>query len=141
MLVRIQHKKIQFIINMLYKLSLTGTKSRHRTKFIKLLDARIAEIAEQEMEIMKEYCHLDEDGKPKTKQVGNQLAWDIKEGASAKDFQKDRDELYEEEVVIEGEDRMKMLETVKSVLAKCDEEFSGADAEAYDYLCDQFGIE
>lgn len=141
MQVRIQHKKIQIIINMLYKLSLTGTKSRHRTKFIKLLDARLAEIAEQETEIMKEYCNLDEDDKPKTKQVGNHLAWDIKEGASAKDFQEDRDELYDEELVIEGEDYAKMLGTVKTVLAKCDEEFSGAAAEAYDYLCDQFGIE
>lgn len=141
MQVRIQHKKIQPSINMLYQLPLKGTKSRHRSKFIKLLDARLSEVAEQERDIVKEHCHVDDEGNPKVKKMRNDVVWDVKSPESVKAFRADREELYEEELVVEGDDNAKTLEIMKMVLTDCDEEFSAANAEAYDYLCDQFGVD
>lgn len=133
MLVKIENAKLGQAINLLFNLSLKGKQSRHRTKFIKLLDERLKEVAEQENELLKEHCHLDEKGEPKT--LDNGTKWDVKDLEA---FSKDKKELYEEELVIDGGDAHGMLKTVKQVLLECDKEFSGQEAMTYDYLCDQF---
>ena len=45
--------------------------------------------------------------------------------------------------MLDGGDNTGMLKTVKAVLLDCQEEFSGRDAQVYDYLCNQFekGVE
>ncbi|MEW9503386.1 hypothetical protein [Jeotgalibacillus marinus] len=53
-------------------------------------------------------------------------------------FRKDKIELLEEGLVIDGGDNTEMLKTVKTILFDCDKEFSGQDALIYDYLYDQF---
>ncbi|OIK11985.1 hypothetical protein BIV60_17100 [Bacillus sp. MUM 116] len=91
------------------------------------------DFAEQEQELLKEHCYLDEEDKPRT--IENGTKWDIKDLDA---FSKDRTDLYEEERVFEGGDAQGMLKTVKDVLLNCDKEFSGQEAVIYDYLCEQF---
>src|SRR5690606_26516304 len=101
----------------------------------KLLNNRLNEVAEQENELLKEHCYLDDKGNPKKKFVNGTEYWDVKDVEA---FSKDKTELYEEEMVIEGGNNHEMLKTVKEILLNCDREFSGQEAEVYDYLCDQF---
>jgi len=133
MQVKIENQKLAQSINLLYNLSLKGKQSRHRSKFIKALQERLQEFAADEKELLKEHCNLDENGNPKT--IENGTKWDVKDLDA---FVKEKKELYEEERVFEGGDAQEMLKTVKEVLLNCDKEFTGAEAEIYDYLCDQF---
>ena len=134
MMVEIQHSKIAGVIRLLSELSLKGKQSRHRSKFIKLLDDRLTELEEDESNIRKEHCHLDDDGEPKTTNDG--ASWDVKE-ENQKDFENDILELREEQFVITGGDKTEYMKTVKVILDECDKEFSGQEAALYDYLYDQ----
>lgn len=133
MQVKIENQKLGQAINLLFNLSLRGKQSRHRSKFIKQLEGMLKEFADQEQELLKEHCHLDENGNPKT--IDNGTRWDVRDLEA---FVKDKKELYEEERVIEGGDAQEMLKTVKEVLLNCDKEWSGQEAVIYDYLCEQF---
>ena len=133
MQVTIKNEKLGQAISLLFDLSLKGKQSRQRSKFIKALDERLKEVAEQEQELLKEHCHLDEEGNPKTKNNGQE--WDVKDVGA---FRKDKIELYEEEFVLDGGDNEEMLKTLKTVLFDCEKEFKGQEAQIYDYLCDQF---
>lgn len=133
MQIKIENQKLGQIIDLLFNLSLKGKQSRHRTKFIKLLSERLNEVAEQEQELLKEHCHLDDNGRPKTVDEGQR--YDVKDLDA---FAKDKQELYEETMVIDGGDAQGMLQTVKKVLFDCEKEFSGQEAVAYDYICEQF---
>ena len=133
MQVRIKNESLGQAISLLFDLPLKGKQSRQRSKFIQALDERLKEVAEQEQELLKEHCHLDEEDKPKIKNNGQE--WDVKDVVA---FRKDKVELLEEGLVIDGGDHEDMLKTVKTVLFDCEKEFSGQDAQIYDYLCDQF---
>ncbi|KYC94358.1 hypothetical protein B4102_3579 [Heyndrickxia sporothermodurans] len=135
MQVKIENQKLGQAINLLFNLSLKGKQSRHRSKFIKALNEKLNEFAEQEQELLKEHCHLDENGEPKKTEDGTIKVEDIKDIDA---FTKDRTELYEEERVFEGGDAQVMLKTVKDVLLNCEREWSGQEAVIYDYLCEQF---
>lgn len=133
MQISIQNGKLVGVMNLLFQLPLKGKQSRQRSKMIKLLNERLEEVSDQEKELLKEHCHLDEDGEPKKK--NDDKEWDV---IALEDYLKDRKELYEEELVIEGNNNTGMLSTVKKVLDECEIELSGDDAASYDYLCDQF---
>ncbi|WP_209020046.1 hypothetical protein [Jeotgalibacillus proteolyticus] len=129
----IENSKINGAINLLSQLSLKGTNSRHRSKMIKALSTHLKEVGDDEKEILKQHCRLDEHGEPKKTADGR--AWDVKD---LKTFVKDRDELYAEKLILEGGKAWGYLRTVKDILLECEMEWSGADAEIYDYLCDEF---
>jgi hypothetical protein len=129
---KIENSKIAGTINLLSKLSLKGKQSRHRSKMIKDLNSHLKDVAEQEQELLKEHCYLDENDEPKKTSDGQN--WDVKD---VKSFVKDRNELYEEIFVLEGGNVTGYLKTVKEVLLDSNEEWSGSEAELYDYLCDE----
>ncbi|NIK11200.1 DUF1617 family protein [Alkalibacillus almallahensis] len=133
MQVKIKNATLGQAIDLLFNLSLRGKESRHRTKFIKKLGERVKEVEEQRKQLAKEHSHLDDEGNPIMKEDGKK--YDIKDFDA---FQKDIDELYNEEMVIDGGDNQDMLKTVKKVLEECNVAFSGNEAVIYDYLCDQF---
>lgn len=133
--IKIENQKLAPAINLLYSLSLKGQQSRHRTKFIRLLQDKLKEFSEEEQEIIKEHCNLDEKDNPKT--IDDGTKWDIKNG-ELNAFVKDKNELYKENRVIDGGDNQVMLQTVKEVLEDCDKEFSMQEADTYDYLCEAF---
>lgn len=117
-----------------------GTKSRHRTKFIKLLNEQFKDVEKQRLELVKEYAKLDDEGEPISKNGKYQFPSDeIQE-----EFDKEVNEMYQENFVIEGGNNEKVLKTVKEILlVDCEKEdfdkvFVGAEATVYDYLCEQF---
>ncbi|MBP1950304.1 DUF1617 family protein [Virgibacillus litoralis] len=136
MKIKIENGKLGQAMSLFFDLSLKGKQSRHRTRFIKLLNDRLKEVAEQEKELLKEHCNLDDEGEPK--KIKNDTEWDVIDKDA---FKKDMKELHEEELIIEGGDAQGMLKTVKTVVLDCDKEFSGQEAYTYDYLCEQFEID
>jgi hypothetical protein len=133
--IKIENQKLAPAINLLYSLSLKGQQSRHRTKFIKLLQEKLTDFLVGEKEMRKEECNLDEKGEPKTYLKNGQELLDVKD---LDHFTTAKKELYEESRVIDGGDNQVMLQTVKKVLFDCEREFSGQEADVYDYLCDAF---
>jgi hypothetical protein len=129
----IENGKIVGAINLLSKLSLKGKQSRHRSKMIKDLNTQLQEVAEQEKVLLKDHCRLDEKGEPKKTEDGRH--WDVKDIDA---FAADRKELYEEEFILEGGNAWGYLTTVKEILLECELEWSGEEADLYDYLCDEF---
>ncbi|GAA5416190.1 hypothetical protein Pryu01_01222 [Paraliobacillus ryukyuensis] len=131
MQVTIKNAHLGQATSLLFDLALKGKQSRHRTKFIKLLAERSKEVEEQRKQLAEEHANKDGGDKPIIKDE----KYDI---ADQEAFQKDIQELYEEEIVIEGGDHQDMLKTVKWALDECDKAYSGKEAVIYDYLCDQF---
>ena len=131
MKIAIENGKLGQAISLLFDLPLKGKQSRHRTKFIERLNARLEEVENDRIALAKEHAKKDEDGKA----IKSDGHFDI---ADRDAFAKDLQELYEEELIIEGGDVSGMLKTVKEVLENCDKELSGQEAVIYDYLCDQF---
>jgi len=132
MKITIKYSHIGESINFLYNLSLKGKQSRHRTRFVKLLQEKLKGIAEEELEIVKEFSGVDEEGNPKKNEDDS---FDIKD---VKGFVAQQKELFEEEFVVEGSDHHGMLKTVKEILLNYDGEVSGQTAEVFDYLCERF---
>ncbi|WP_062318896.1 DUF1617 family protein [Halolactibacillus sp. JCM 19043] len=131
MQVKIKNAQLGQAIDLLFHLSLKGKQSRHRTKFVKLLAERSKEVEEQRKQLAEEHANKDDEDKPIIKDD----KYDIVDQES---FQTDIQELYNEEIVIEGGDNQGMLKTVKKILDECDKTFSGQEAVVYDYICEQF---
>lgn len=138
MQVKFKNMIINETIEFFYELKLKGRQSRMRSKLIKLLNERSQEFVEQQQELLKEHCNLDEQGNPKIiKKDGNEV-YDIKDLEA---YAKDRQELFEEEYIIEGADNQLMLRTVREILDECDVELSGRKAVLYDHLCEIFKVD
>ncbi|MEW9503398.1 hypothetical protein AB1471_16655, partial [Jeotgalibacillus marinus] len=75
MKVEIKNEILGQAISLLFDLPLKGKQSRQRSKLVKVLDERLKEVAEQEQELLKEHCRLDEEGNPKIKNNGQE--WDV----------------------------------------------------------------
>jgi PHD/YefM family antitoxin component YafN of YafNO toxin-antitoxin module len=132
----IENEKLVPAINLLGKLSLKGKKSRHRTKMIKDLMEGVKEFEDQRQLIIKEHCNLNEEGEPVTiTKEGGAEHYDVK---NLKAFEKDQKELLEETYTLEGGNVTGYLKTMKDVLLECELEWSGQEADIYDYLCDEF---
>lgn len=121
-----------------YDMSLKGRQSRQRTKFIKLLDDKMVEYKEHFAQILKEHNGLDVDGKIKTRNYNGSEIYDVD---IIEDFVKDRNELDDEEIIIDGSDNQLMLNTIRDILKNYDEELSGQKALLYDVLCDKFRVD
>lgn len=131
MKIAIENGKLGQAASLLFDLPLKGKQSRHRSKFVQLLAGRQEEVEKGRVQLAGEHAKKDKDGEPVTKDG----VFDIDDQEA---FTKDLQELYEEEMIIEGGDVSGMLKTVKEVLENCDKELSGQEAVIYDYLCDQF---
>lgn len=135
MILRIRYGFLADVINMLYDIPLIGIQSRHRTRLIGHLRDKLDQIKEEEKMIIAEHCNLDHSGQPiiLTTEDGRQK-FDIKDIEA---YSHDRQEFFNEEVVIAGEEHRAMLETVKDFLDNSTKEWSGKEAELYHYLCEQ----
>lgn len=139
MQVKIKNSQLGQVSDLLFNLSLRAKQSRHRTKFVKKLNEHLQEVIEQEKELLKEHCHLDEKGEPKLKKDGKH--WDVKDLDA---FSKDKKELYEEEFVIEGGGNRETIKVMKQIITELyegDREFQGQEGVAFDLLCDVFEID
>ncbi|MGN7309923.1 DUF1617 family protein [Alkalicoccobacillus gibsonii] len=135
MIVSIENQKVAPVINFLKGLPLKGKQSRHRTRFIKLLNNRLEGLIEEEKTILEDHSHKDEDDNVKFKEGGKY--YDIKDPEALK---KDKQEFYKELYVIDRADYEEVLQTVQRVLDGCEVELSGEEADIFDYLCEQFDL-
>ena len=133
MIVRIENRYLKPSIDLLFNLSLRGKQSRHRTRFIKLLNERLVQVEEERKQLAEEFAEKDEDGKPIVEDDRYKIV-----GENRGQFQKEFEGLMSEDFVIEGENFQETLEVVRDILLNCDEYFSGEQAFVYDYLCEQF---
>lgn len=138
MQVRIKNALLNEIVELLFDWKLKGRQSRHRSRFIRLLNERVETVIEEEQELLKEHCYLDEDGEPKIKEINGKKHYDIKDFGA---FSKDKADLLNEEMVIEGADNKTMLLTVREVLDECEEELAGREAVLYEHLCEVFKVD
>ncbi|MFE5430285.1 hypothetical protein [Peribacillus simplex] len=132
MQVKIQYKYVVEAINFLSDMNLKGKQSIHRTRFIKLLSEKLKQISEEEMELVKEFAGVDDDGKPIRTKEGN---FAIKD---AEEFLKQQKEYFQEYYVIEGGDAHGMLKTMKEIIENYNQEVSGKDAEVFEHLFTAF---
>lgn len=126
------------VINMFFDMPLKGKHSRHRTRFIQLLENQNNEVAEEQKILIKEHCRLDEEGNPKTRTIDGEEIYDVK------DIEKlnfDRTELLNESLVISGEGKEDLLLTIREILDDCQVEFKEAEANLYNHLCDTFKVD
>lgn len=133
MQIKIKNHLLEQSIGLLFNLELKGKQSRHRTKFIKRLNAQLAEVKEGHEQLLTEHSNKDEEGNPVI--IDNK--YDIKDMEA---FNKDYKELYDEELIIDSPVDDEMLRTVKDILLKCEVSFSGQQASIYDEICDIFEL-
>ncbi|WP_342515407.1 DUF1617 family protein [Sutcliffiella sp. FSL R7-0096] len=132
MKIQISYNYVAGIASFLINLKLKGKQSRHRTRLANLLIEKNKQIAEEELELIKEYAGVNENGAPNKKENGN---FDIEDVAG---FKQQQEELLSEKFIIEGGDHHGMLKTVKAIVLDYDGEVAGSEAFAYDHICEAF---
>ncbi|PJN90602.1 hypothetical protein [Bacillus sp. mrc49] len=133
--VLIKNMYLKSSVELLYGMTLRGKQSRHRSKLVRILSERLKELGENELELIKEYTGVDEEGNPKRNEQGNFNIDDVFK------FRKEQQELLEEEIVLEGEGNREMIKTVKEILFNYDEEIGGTEADTFNYLCEAFRVD
>ena len=128
MKITMKNRDLAKAINFLNSLNLKGKDSRSRSKFIRLLEKYFEELKDDELELLKEFDLLDENGNIKQ---------DTNDTDSIRLFNIEQEKLYSEQVVINCEDIIDRMNTLKEVLENLDTELSGDDAYIYDYLLDE----
>lgn len=110
-----------------------GRQSRAVTKFGKLLTEKLAELQDDEKELISQYYEVNDDGNAKKDEEGNLVLLD---DAILEDYDADWDDLHDESVVIDLTEYHPYLTHLISGLLDWDQELSGADAVIYDELLD-----
>ncbi|WP_339145457.1 MULTISPECIES: DUF1617 family protein [unclassified Sutcliffiella] len=131
MKIKLKYAFIGEISTFLLNLSLKGKQNRHRVRFINTLQGKLKQVAAEEMELIKEFAGVDEEGNPKRSEKG----FDIQD---VQGFKQQQNELFEEEFVLEGGDNQGMLKTLKPIVLDYDGEVSGREAFVFDHLCEAF---
>lgn len=134
MKVKLKNKHLIEATQFLQELRLKGSESRARTKFVELLDRSIDCLGRSEIELVKEYAILGEDGEI---EFGENGTYNLRENV-AEEFFTEKAKLFEETAEIEGGTYTTHLETMLKILEECDIELSGEQAVLYDVLCEAF---
>lgn len=119
--------------NFFFEMNLKGKQSRHRTKFVKLLQKHFKEFSEDEKNLLEEHAERDESGEIKRGEQPGSYVIENKEA-----FMKDKIELFSEKIVFDAGEHEEMLKTIARILEEYDGELNGADAELYDVLATEF---
>lgn len=135
---KIKNGQIDFYSKwLLNHLELGGKQSRMRMKFIELLSGHAEAFRKYHMQLLKEHCHLDENGNPKVIPLdGGRGQYDIVDPIA---FEHDLTELCEESFSIAvDETNRDMLLSVKDSVESCPAVWSGDAAVEYELLCKLF---
>lgn len=135
--VKIKNNMLNEAVDFFFGMTLKGKESRMRTRFIKLISSEVERVAEEEREILKEYCVLNDDGELEQNEDGTAI---IKKGKEEV-LMDERLELLNEEFIIDDSNSQNMLMTVRKILDECDMDLSERKAVLYDYLCEQFKVD
>ncbi|SOB47832.1 conserved hypothetical protein [Lactococcus piscium] len=133
-----KHKLINFH-QLISAVKAKGRQSRAVTKFGKLLTKKLAELQEDEKELIARFFEVTEDGNAKKDDEGNLVLLD---GAILEDYDAEWDDLHAESVVIDLTEYQTYLTHLITCLLDWDQELSGVDAVIYNELLDLLeGIE
>lgn len=122
---------VDFIMNE----EVTPKLSRMRSRFVKIAKERIQQNDEDRMEIIKQYCEVDEQGElvTVTDEEGN-ARYKIE---NMDEFNKEFSELMSEYFIVEdNETNKEMLECVKAIVHNTTKMLKGQEALQYDRWCD-----
>jgi|GEM_PF-652684 len=146
MRIRLQNKHLVPLIPFLQGMKLKGERSRARSKFLALAMEAYASLHGSELELLKEYAVLDNDGNPKAiEDAGRSDGAGSPSGASfrlkensAKEYLREREKLFCEVAEIEGGTYTAHLTLMRQILDDYNEDLDGENAALYDALCDAF---
>lgn len=136
-MLEIKNLELEHIRKFLFELKLKASLSRHRTKFIKLLDERIKDYQDSGFELLKEFAKKDESGNPIIE--NNTVGFDNLNDRI--NYQKEEAVLLNEIVKINLDEYPNIYNSLKQVLSEIDIELNKEDANSYDVLCELFNVE
>lgn len=133
----IKNMEIEKIGRFLIEIKLRGRLSIMRTRFVKLLQARLDLQNEERQQLISDFAKKDEN---------EQLVYETNEQGveglvitDPKEFNQEMIKLMEEDFIIEeSPDKMEMFLVLKDIVMNFDEELSGEDAMTYDTLYELF---
>ena len=134
---RLRNFQVDALATFLFKMKLSGKRSRMRTRMVRMLDEYLRNIVNLERNgIIEEYAMKDENGEVLLNETRTEA---IIEPSRLPEFEREIEELLNEEFVIEtNEANREMLLAVAEVILTCDMEFSENDAVIYDDWCEKF---
>lgn len=128
MRLEIEYRNVVDVINLIDKLKLKGIQSIHRTRLSRKLQERLEGIAEEQLEIQKQYFDVDKDGNPIV---------DMEKCKNTDEYVKTMSDFVSEKVVIEDSESQTMLKSLKESLENSDIEWSSKEAYTFEYLYTQ----
>ena len=134
MKIKLQNRHLIPLIPFLRDMKLRGEKSRARSKFLALAMEYYTSLHESEVELLREFAVLDEDGNPLP---NKDCGFSIK-AESAHEYFTEREKLFSEIAEIEGGTYTSHLALMREILADYDEDLCGENAALYDALFDAF---
>ncbi len=126
--------------------NLHGRKSRERTRFLKVIEARAVEVADAKKEIVEKYAEKNAEKKLiYLDKLGNETE-DKKKGETYKLLPENQEKVNEEIKTLLEEDYLidilpaqnEMIEVIKDLVLNTEEEFRGPTATMYDEWCTAF---
>lgn len=143
----LKNKHLSLLYRWLSALQLESKESRERTRFLDILEPRIAELDKVRQEILKGLAKKDKKGEPlkrmdevrKSDGTFEEVeVWDLVPKA-LETFTKEYDEYLEEEFVVDIlEGNKAKVNTVKNLILTSNQKFSGEMAKLYDEWCSCF---
>lgn len=129
----LQNKHLAGTIELLDSMYLAAQKSRARTKLLQLVRVMGVHLSESEYELLKEYATLTPDGAPAIDVNSNAT---LKDPSKSEEYNQLRESLLDEYAQISGPTFDNHEAVMLDALLSYEDRLSGAQAEAYDALCD-----
>jgi hypothetical protein len=134
MKLKLENRYVALLVPFLQGMRLKGAQSRARSKLLNLAIEAYGSLHESELELLREFAVLGEDGEPVMDEDGG---FTLKDGR-AREYLAERGRLFSEVAEIEGGTYASHLAAMREVLLGYDGEMSGDDAALYDALMDAF---
>lgn len=133
MTIKLQYKHLKgaadFLLN---DVGAKGKKNIHRMRVVKALQEQLKKFAEEEVQLLKEYVEVDDNGDLVTEN-GN-----FKVVGNAKEFNKQQQEMFDEYFVLDDSNLASALETVQKLVNDFNKELYGQAAEMHYILVEAF---
>ncbi|MFA9458805.1 hypothetical protein ACERJO_18845 [Halalkalibacter sp. AB-rgal2] len=134
-MMNLQYKDLKMTADFLKNLSLKGKESVHRMRVVKVLEEQNKKLAEEELELLKAFAEIDDQGELVQAQGGG---FKIKEDKDKREFKQQQEELYQEYFTVGDKNLETALKTVEEIVNDYNEELSDKDAEAHFLLVESF---
>ena len=134
MRIQLKNQYLVPLIPFLRDIKLRGERSRARSKFLALALVAYGALHESEVDLLKEYAVLDENGNPKAAEDGS---FSLRDGVLG-EYMAERNKLFNEVAEIDGGTYAEHFALMRRILLDYDEELIGENAELYNALCDAF---